>query len=54
MSDSINKAYEVALTCAAQDGLSPEEIMSMADSIMSVPIITAASSRFFCRSRIRG
>ena len=47
MSDSINKAYEVALTCAAQDGLSPEEIMSMADSIISVPLITAALQDFF-------
>ena len=33
MSDKINKAYEVALACAAQDGLSPPELMSMVDSI---------------------
>ena len=38
MSDSVNKAYEVALACAAQDGLAPEELMSMADSIRVQPL----------------
>ena len=47
MSDSVNKAYEVALACAAQDGLAPEELMSMADSIMSVPLLSAALQGMF-------
>ena len=47
MSDSVNKAYEVALACAAQDGLAPEELMSMADSIMSVPLLSATLQGMF-------
>tara|TARA_B100000524_G_C23550657_1_gene334683 strand:+ start:650 stop:751 length:102 start_codon:yes stop_codon:yes gene_type:complete len=33
MSEKVNKAYEVALACAAQDGLEPEEMMAMVNSI---------------------
>ena len=49
MSDQrLYKAYEVALVCAAQDGLEPGEILSVADSVMSVPILTQMSQQFFC------
>jgi|SaaInlStandDraft_1057018.scaffolds.fasta_scaffold24472_3 hypothetical protein len=48
MSDQrLYKAYEVALVCAAQDGLEPGEILSVADSVMSVPILTQMSQQFF-------
>ena len=48
MSDTkLNKAYEVALICAAQDGLEPEEVMSMADSVMTTPMLTMMMGQFF-------
>jgi len=47
MSDKINKAYEVALACAAQDGLSPPELMSMVDSIQSVPLLAPILQTMF-------
>ena len=47
MSEKVNKAYEVALACAAQDGLEPEEMMAMANSISSVPFLAAALQGFF-------
>lgn len=48
MSDQrLYKAYEVALVCAAQDGLEPSEVMAVADSLMSVPLLTQISQQFF-------
>ena len=54
MSDKINKAYEVALTCAAQDGLSPPELMSMVDSIQSVPLLAPILQTMFEATGVEG
>ncbi len=48
MSDiRLKKAYEVALVCAAQDGLDFGEVKMVADSIMSVPLLTGITQQFF-------
>ncbi len=47
MSEKVNKAYEVALACAAQDGLEPAELQEMAESISTVPILAASLRGFF-------
>ena len=54
MSDKINKAYEVALACAAQDGLSPPELMSMVDSIQSVPLLAPILQTMFEATGVEG
>ena len=54
MSDKINKAYEVALACAAQDGLSPPELMSMVDSIKSVPLLAPVLQTMFEATGVEG
>ena len=54
MSDKINKAYEVALACAAQDGLSPPELMSMVDSIQSVPLLANVLQTMFEATGVEG
>ena len=54
MSDKINKAYEVALACAAQDGLSPPELMSMVDSINSVPLLAPVLQTMFEATGVEG
>ena len=54
MSDKINKAYEVALACAAQDGLSPPELMSMVDSVQSVPLLAPVLQTMFEATGVEG
>ena len=54
MSEKINKAYEVALACAAQDGLEPAELMSMADSVASVPLLANILQTMFEATGVEG
>lgn len=54
MSDlKLNKAYEVALTCAAADGLDMGELMSMMDSIATVPLLTMVMGEMFDEDELK-
>jgi hypothetical protein len=54
MSDlKLNKAYEVALTCAAADGLDMGELISVRDSIETVPLLTMVMGEMFGEDELK-